>query len=123
MNRTFGKIGFFTGLTSFTLLIFGVRTLLGHELILTNYVTFGIFSITVGILATVLLFYRYLIAFRIFIIALILGFAEFFRSFYMIDHPNADAIGILSLFIISSFGLGIALIVQFAIRLFSKKKK
>lgn len=120
MDRKIGKIGFFTGLISFTLLIFGVRTLLGHELVLKNYMTFGIFSITVGFFATLLLFYQYRIAFRIFIIALILGFAELFRSFIMIDHPNADALGILSLFIISSFGLGIALIVQFTIQLLRK---
>ncbi len=122
MDNKLWKIGFFTGLTSFVLLIFGVRTILGQSLVVKNYLTFGVFGLIVGIFATLLLFYNLKIAFRIFMVALVLGFAEFFRSFLMNSDGFGDLLGILSLFIITSFGLGIAFIVQFLVILIRKSK-
>lgn len=115
LDNKLWKIGFFTGLTSFVLLIFGIRTILGTELVFKNYLTFGIFGLTVGILASSLLFYKMKIAFRIFMAALILGFAEFFRSFLMDTNGFGDLIGVLSLFIITTFGFGLGVIVQFIV--------
>ncbi|HEX5564707.1 MAG TPA: hypothetical protein VFX34_07080 [Sporosarcina sp.] len=115
MDNKLWKIGFFTGLTSFVLLILGIRTILGTELVFKNYLTFGIFGLTVGILASSLLFYKMKIAFRIFMVALVLGFAEFFRSFLMDTNGFGDLIGVLSLFIITTFGFGLGVIVQFII--------
>ena len=63
------EIGFFTGLTSFVLLILGVRTVLGQELEWKNYLAFGIFGLIVGIFSSLLLFYNLKIAFRIFMVA------------------------------------------------------
>ena len=115
MDNKLWKIGFFTALTSFVLLILGIRTILGTELIFKNYMAFGIFSLSVGILASTLLFYKLKIAFRIFMAALILGFAEFFRSFLFDKNGFGDLIGVLSLFIITSLGFGLAIIVQFIV--------
>ncbi|MFC5604531.1 hypothetical protein [Sporosarcina koreensis] len=113
MGNKLWKIGFFTGLTSFVLLILGIRTILGTELVFKNYLTFGIFGLTVGILASSLLFYKLRIAFWIFMASLVLGFAEFFRSFLMDTNGFGDLIGVLSLFIITTFGFGLGVIVQF----------
>ncbi len=115
LDNKLWKIGFFTALTSFVLLILGIRTVLGTELVFKNYLTFGVFSLTVGILASSLLFYKMKIAFRIFMAALILGFAEFFRSFLMDQNGFGDLIGVLSLFIITTFGFGLGIIVQFIV--------
>ncbi|MEK3933753.1 hypothetical protein MKY41_00420 [Sporosarcina sp. FSL W7-1349] len=115
MDSRLWKIGFFTALTSFVLLILGVRTIGGHDLIWKNYATFSIFSLTVGVLASVMLFYKLTIAFRIFMGALVLGFLQFFRSFLMGSGDFSESIGILDLFIISSFGFGLALLIQFGI--------
>ncbi|MFD1204788.1 MULTISPECIES: hypothetical protein [Sporosarcina] len=123
MENKLWKIGFFTGLTSFVLLILGVRTLLGVDLGVKNYLAFGVFSLTVGILAALLLFYKLKTAFYIFLIALFLGFAEFFRSIIMDTDGMGDLLGILSLFIISTFGLGIAAIVQAVLYLLRKNKE
>ncbi|WP_252502531.1 hypothetical protein [Sporosarcina sp. Marseille-Q4943] len=123
MDKKLWKIGFFTGLTSFVLLILGIRTILGTELVFKNYLTFGVFSLTVGILASSLLFYKFKIAFRIFMAALILGFVEFFRSFLMDQNGFGDLIGVLSLFIISTFGFGLAIIVQFIVIGIQKTRK
>ncbi|MCM3743724.1 hypothetical protein M3193_06180 [Sporosarcina luteola] len=115
MDNKLWKIGFFTALTSFVLLILGIRTILGTELVFKNYLTFGVFSLTVGILASSLLFYKMKIAFRIFMASLVLGFAEFFRSFLMDKNGFGDLIGVLSLFIITTFGFGLGIIVQFIV--------
>lgn len=115
LDKKLWKIGFFTGLTSFVLLILGIRTVLGQDLVIKNYFAFGVFSLTVGILASSMLFYNLKIAFRIFMAALILGFAEFFRSFLMDTSGNGDLLGILSLFIITTFGFGLSMIVQFIV--------
>lgn len=123
MDSKLWKIGFFTALTSFVLLILGVRTILGTELELKNYLAFGVFSLTVGIIAAVMLFYNMKIAYRIFMVALVLAFAEFFRSFLMNSEGYGDLIGILSLFMISSFGFGIAVIVQFIVIAIRKMKE
>jgi hypothetical protein len=122
MESKLWKIGFFTGLTSFVLLILGVRTVLGQELDWKNYLAFGIFGLIVGIFSSLLLFYKLKIAFRIFMVAVVLGFAELFRSFLMNKGGFGDLAGILSLFIITSFGLGIAFMVQAVVMLTRKNK-
>lgn len=122
MESKLWKIGFFTGLTSFVLLILGVRTVLGQELEWKNYLAFGIFGLIVGIFSSLLLFYKLKIAFRIFMVAVVLGFAELFRSFIMNTGGFGDLAGILSLFIITSFGLGIAFMVQAVVMVTQKNK-
>lgn len=122
MDNKLWKIGFFTGLTSFVLLILGVRTVLGQELEWKNYLAFGIFGLIVGVFSSLLLFYNLKIAFRIFIVAVALGFVELFRSFLMNTGGFGDLAGILSLFIITSFGLGIALMVQAVVMVTRKSK-
>ncbi|MFJ7934675.1 hypothetical protein [Sporosarcina sp. NPDC096371] len=121
MDNKLWKIGFFSGLTSFVLLILGVRTVLGLELEWKNYLAFGIFALIVGIFSSLLLFYKLKIAFRIFMIAVVLGFVELFRSFLMNTDGVGDLAGILSLFIITSFGLGIAFMVQAVVMIKGKK--
>lgn len=121
LDARYWKIGFFTALTSFVLLILGVRTVLGHELSVNNYLAFGVFGLIVGIISSLLLFYGLRTAFRLFMAALVIAFAEMFRSFIMMDDEFSEAIGILSLFIFSSFGLAIAVIVEFIVRFMRKK--
>ncbi|MDW0112771.1 hypothetical protein [Sporosarcina saromensis] len=122
MDSKLWKIGFFTGLTSFVLLILGIRTILGTELTFKNYLAFGVFSLTVGIIAAVMLFYNMKIAYRVFMVALVLAFAEFFRSFLMNTDGFGDVIGVLSLYMITSFGFGVAIIVQFIVIAIRKMK-
>lgn len=123
MDKKLWKIGFFTALTSFVLMILGTRTILGTELVFKNYLAFGLFSLTVGIIGAVMLFYNMKIAYRIFMVALVLAFAEFFRSFLMNTDGLGDLVGVLSLFMISSFGFGVAVIVQFIMMIFQKMKE
>lgn len=121
MNNNHGKIGLIAGAASFILLIVGVRNVLGYELQILNVVAFAVFSLIIGINFTTLLFYNLRIAFPIFVVAVAIAFFEMFRSYIIDFNGIGDTIGMLSLFVISSFGLALALIVQFLSRFFPKK--
>ena len=121
MENNYGKIGVVAGLVSFVLLVVGLRNVLGHEMEILNFVAFSVFSLIIGIAFTTLLFYKLKIAFYMFSVAFVIAFFELFRSYITDINGQGDLIGILSLFIITSFGLGLALIVQFAVRLLTKK--
>lgn len=123
MQQNFGKIGLITGLTSFVLLIISVRNVLGYDIEIINFIAFAIFSLIVGVGSASLIFFQLRIAASMFMIFVLLAFIEMFRNY--ITNPNgmgAD-IGILSLFIISSFGLGLSLLVQYAVLFLRKQKR
>lgn len=122
MQHNFGKIGLITGLTSFVLLVVGVRNILGHTIEIVNFIAFAIFGLIIGISSASLIYYQLRIAVSIFMISVLIAFIEMYRN-YIVDPNGMGAdIGILSLFIISSFGLGLALIIQFIVILVRKTK-
>ncbi|AOV07113.1 hypothetical protein [Sporosarcina ureilytica] len=122
MERYYGKFGVFSGIITFVLLVIGLRNVLGHDVEVLNFVTFVIFGLIIGISFSALLFYQLKIAFPIFGIAMIIAFFDMFRSFILDINGQGDVIGILSLFIISSFGLGLSLLIEFIVRLIRKNK-
>lgn len=122
MDRHLGKIGLFTGLSTLVLLLIGVRTISGFELDWKNYLAFSVFSLTVGLIALLLLFYKLHIAFWFFMAGMVISFEEFFRSILTIEGELGQSIGVLSIYIFSSFSLGLGLIVQFIVILIRKNK-
>ncbi len=118
----YGKVGVIAGLTTFVLLIVGVRNIVGHTIEILNFIAFSIFGLIIGVAFTALLFYRLKIAFPIFFVSCIVAFFEMFRSYITDVNGQGAEIGILSLFIFTSFGLGLALIVQFGVMFIRKKK-
>ncbi|WP_432352403.1 hypothetical protein [Sporosarcina sp. A2] len=122
MERHLGKIGLFTGLTTLVLFIVGVRTIGGVELGWKNYLAFSVFGLTVGLIALLLLFYKLRIAFWFFMVGMVISFEEFFRSILTIDGELGQSIAVLSIYIFSSFSLGVGLIVQFIVILLRKNK-
>lgn len=122
MEQHFGKVGVVTGLISFVLLVIGLRNVLGQDVEILNFIAFIVFSLVIGISFSALLFYKLKIAFPIFGIAIIIAFFDMFRSFILDTNGQGAALGILSLFIISSFGLGLSLIVEFIVRFLKKNK-
>lgn len=123
LNRHIGKIGLFTGLSTLIFFIVGIRTISGNELDWKNYLTFSIFGLTVGLLVVLLLFYKFKIAFWFFMVGMVISFEEFFRSILMIEGELGQSIAILSLYMFSSFSLGIGLIVQLIVILIKKNKQ
>lgn len=121
LENNYGKIGVIAGIVSFVLLVVGLRNVLGHDVEILNFIAFSVFSLIIGIAFSSLLFYKLRIAFYIFCVAFVIAFFELFRSYIQDINGQGDLMGILSLFIITSFGLGLALIVQFAVKLLTKK--
>lgn len=120
MDQHYGKVGIFTGIVTFVLLVVGLRNILGQDVQILNFVAFVVFSLIIGIAFAAMLFYKLKIALPIFGIGYIAGFFDMFRSFIQDINGQGDAIGILSLFIFTSFGLGLGLIVEFIVRLIKK---
>lgn len=123
LERHFGKFGVFTGVLSFVLLVVGLRNVLGHEVEIMNFLAFVIFGLIIGISFSTILFYQLKFAFAIFGISMIIAFFDMFRNFILDINGQGDALGMLSLFIFSSFGLGLALLVEFIVKLVRKNKK
>lgn len=123
MENHFGKIGIATGLTTFVLLIIGLRNVLGQEVEILNFVAFSVFGLIIGIVCATLLFYKFTLAFSIFGVVLIIAFFEMFRNYIHNVNGQGDLTGILSLFIITSFGLVLAVIIDFVLRLYKRYKE
>lgn len=122
MENHYGKVGAIAGLSTFALLVVGLRNVLGIDIKILTFVAFAVFGLIIGIACAAMLFYKLNIAFPIFCVALIIAFFDMFRSYILDINGQGDLLGILSLFIISSFGLGISLIVQFIVTLIIKFK-
>ena len=122
MENHFGKVGVIAGLSTFVLLVVGLRNVLGVDIEILTFVAFAVFGLIVGISCASMLFYKLRIAFPIFCVALIIAFFDMFRNYIQDIGGQGDLLGILSLLIISSFGLGISLIVQFIVMLIMKNK-
>ena len=123
MENHYGKVGILTGLSTFVLLIVGLRNVLGQEVEILNFVAFSVFGLIIGIICATLLFYKFTLAFLIFIGVLIIAFFEMFRNYIQDVNGQGDLTGILSLFIITSFGLVLAVIIDFILRLYKKYKE
>lgn len=122
MEKNFGKIGGIVALSSFFLLIFSVRYILGNPLVFKNFIAFAVFSLIVGVFCAALLLYKLKIAFGIFIFSLFIGFFELFRAFLNETNGWSDLIGIVTLFMATSFGLALGLIVQLIVYFVRKNK-
>lgn len=120
--KNYNKIAGIMIVLSMFLLILGVRYVLGQDLVVMNFVAFAAFSVAVGVIAGATLMYKLYKAFYIFTLGLAIGFIELFRSFLVGKEQWGDLVGILSLFIFTSFGLVIGLIVEGILYVIKKNK-
>lgn len=120
--KKYNKIAGIMIFLSMFLLILGVKYVLGQDLVIMNFVAFAAFSVAVGVIAAALLMYKLYKGFYIFTIGLAIGFIELFRSFLAGTEEFGDLVGILSLFIFTSFGLVIGLIVEGILYVMKKSK-
>ncbi len=123
MLKNYGKITISIIVLSMFLLILGVRYVLGQDLVLMNFIAFAAFSIVVGVFAGALLIYKLNKAFYLFTLGLAIGFIDLFRSFIINANGEGDVLGILSLFIFTSFGLVIGFIVEGILYVLKKSKE
>ena len=123
MLKNVGKITISIIILSMFLLILGVRYVLGQDLVLMNFIAFAAFSIVAGVFAGALLIYKLNKAFYLFTLGLAIGFIDLFRSFITNTNDQGDVLGILSLFIFTTFGLVIGLIVEGILFILKKSKE
>lgn len=122
MFKNYGKVAGFTVIISLFLLILGVKYVLGQDLVIKNFIAFAIISVLVGTITGALLFYKLKTAYYLFTAGLLIGFIELFRSFISGMNGFGDLIGILSLFIFTTFGLVIGLLAE-GIMFYIKRNK
>lgn len=120
--KNYGKIAGVTIIISLFLLILGVKYVLGQDLVVRNFIAFAIISVLVGTITGALLFYKLKIAYFIFTAGLLVGFIELFRSFISGNDGWGDLVGILSLFIYTSFGFVIGIIIEGVLFILKKNK-
>ena len=66
LENNFGKIGVVAGLSTFVLLVVGIRNVLGQPIEILNFVAFSVFGLIIGIIMASILFYKLKIAFYMF---------------------------------------------------------
>lgn len=122
-KKNYWIIGLIITILSFVLLYIGIRFVLGNELIFRNLTAFLGFSVVSGLIASMLIFFRFKVTFVLFGIGLIVGFFDMYRAFVSDLSGWGDLIGIMSLFMWSITGLVIGLLIQFGYYLYKKMKR
>ncbi|WP_342525641.1 hypothetical protein MKY84_08910 [Chryseomicrobium sp. FSL W7-1435] len=104
------------------LLLLGTGIILDQELTTSNMVTMVAYGLAAGLFAGALAYLNLKIGLLLFLVGLLIGFIEMFRSFLFASGEFADLAGLLSLFMFTAFGLIIGLIVE-GIRFLMNKRK
>jgi hypothetical protein len=116
-------VGLTVAIASFITFFIGVKLVLGNEITLRNITAYIIFSILVGIIASILTFFTLKIAAITFILGLIVGFFQMYISFLKDMSGWGDLVGVMSLVVWIIIGLAVGLLIQLGIYLKNKFKK
>lgn len=122
-KKDYRSVGLGVALVSFLILLVGIVGVLDNELTIKNMVAFFSFSVLAGLISSCMLYYSFKIALALFSAGLALGFFEMYRAFLGGMSGWGDLIGILSLFVWTSMGLGAAVLAQLGYYLYNKIKK
>ena len=122
-KNNFRVVGLTVTIISFLMLLIGVKVILGNELIARNILAFMGFSVLTGMIALLLVYFRFKLSAVLFIVGLVIGFFEMYRAFLSDMSGWGDLIGIMSLFMWSITGLGVGILVQFGRYLYRKLKR
>ena len=74
-KKQYWTVGLILTILSFILFFVGVKFVLGNDVNLKNIIAYGGFSILVGVISAILVFFRFQIAFLGFIFGLVIGLA------------------------------------------------
>lgn len=122
-KKNFWAVGIIVGMSTFSLLLIGIKVILGNELIARNLLAFIGLSLLTGIIALFLVYFKLKLSAALFIIGLVIGFFEMYRAFLGDMSGWGDLIGIMSLFMWSITGLVVGILVQVGRFLYRKFKK
>lgn len=113
-------IGLALTLISFSLLYTGIRVILGNELVARNLVAFAVFSLIVGGVASVLTYFRWKIAFIVYLAGMVIGYIEMYRAFSNGISGWGDLVGLMSLLVWLIIGLIAGVVLEMAYKLYKK---
>lgn len=116
-------IGVIIAVLAFINIFVSVRVILLNAVSVNNFIAYIVLSIVLGMIGGIFYYFRYKIAFYIFIICSVIGFIQMYRMFLEGLDGWGDLAGFLSLltWIIIGFILGIGL--QFILFLYKKMRK
>lgn len=122
-KKNFWKIGLCVAILSFISFAIGMNVNSAMELSINNYFGYMVFSLIVGVVAAIFIYFRLKIAFLSFAVGLIMGFLFMFRAFLSELSGWEDLIGVMNLMMWSVLGLGVGLVIQLGTYLYKRFKK
>jgi len=108
---------------SFIMLFLGVKGVLAQEVNIQNILVYIGFSVLIGIVTSLLVFFRFKVIFVTFMVGLVVGFFEMYRAFIDGLSGWGDLVGILSLFIWVISGLVTGILAQLGYYLYKRFRK
>lgn len=108
---------------TFILLFTGVKVFAGMEIGVRNYFAYAVFSLIIGAIVALFIYFKMTAAFLCFMAGYVTGFCLMYRAFIYDSSGWGDLAGIISLLFWIAIGLGAGLLLQLAIYLFRKIKK
>jgi len=105
-NTNFWIIMCIVMISSFILLLAGVKLLLGNPITAQNLIAYLILSFIFSVVSSTLYLLKRKIAFVLFIAGLVIGFFEMSRMFLSDLSGWGDLVGLMSLFTWAAIGLG-----------------
>jgi len=116
-------VGLMVAIISVVLLVVGFKFILTNGLLIQNIISFIILSIILGGISSALHYFKLKIAFPIFLMGIIIGFFEMYRTFLNGLNGWSDLVGIIFLLTWVLIGLITGLVVQFVRYLYRKAKR
>jgi len=122
-RKRFWLVGLNAAAGTFVLLFAGMKMFAVTAIAMQNIVAYVIFSLIVGAVAALLVYFRLTIAFLCYVAGLVLGFMLMFRAFIFDKSGWGDLIGIVSLMMWLLIGLGAGFLLQLVRHLYKRYKK
>ncbi len=122
-RKKYWIVGVIVFISSLLLLLIGVRGILGNAIDYQNLIAYLIFSLIAATISAILVGFQFKIIMVSYMTGLIVGFFEMFRTFFNRMSGWGDLIGIVSLFLWMTIGLGLGIVAQFGYYLYTRFKK
>jgi hypothetical protein len=122
-KKNFWVIGLCIVVLSFILFVVGMNVYSSVALSTGNYMGYLVFSLVVGAVAAILIYFRLKIAFISFAAGLILGFILMFNALLSNLSGWGDLAGVLNLMMFTILGFGVGLLIELAYYLYKRFKK
>lgn len=122
-KKQYWIIGLIIAILTFILLYVGIGVVAANAISIENVLAYIVFSLIIGIVASVLIYFRFKLTFMAYISGLFIGFFSMYRAFLYDMSGWGDLIGVISLLIFTAIGLGIGLLGQLVYYLIKKYKK